>query len=157
MSMRSNCAESKIRPVWLGDPAGVWNDASVVKVNRNGQVLAYAFNCLDSDRDESATKDPDCDISQLVGNSFDVGYPLETAHYFPETGYTVANGFLPYWDQNGSFAVFSYPLTNDLQQDGTTMQSFERACFGWHPGTGSDRHDILLGHPGTDELATTSH
>lgn len=139
------------KPGWLGDPDGAWNDAGIVEVNRNGQVLAYAITYLGSDTDESEAYDHGYNVSQLVWNYFDAAYPLETSHFFPETGYTVANGFLRYWDQNGGLAAFGYPLTNEFQQDGTTMQYFERARFEWHPGAAPDDYDVLLGLLG-DEL-----
>src|SRR6185312_11019452 len=47
-----------------------------------------------------------------------------------------------------------YPLINEMQQDGTTVQYFERARFEWHPGAAPDNYDVLLGLLG-DELTVS--
>jgi len=138
------------KPGWLGDPDGAWNDAGIVTFQRNGQTLAYAITYLGSMTEESLAYDHGYDVSQLVWNYFDATYPLETSHFFPETGHSVANGFLRYWEQNGGLAVFGYPLTNEIQQHGTTMQYFERARFEWHPGAAPDNYDVLLGLLGNE-------
>jgi hypothetical protein len=101
--------------------------------------------------EESLAYDRGYDVSQLVWSYFDAAYPRATAIYFPETGHSVSNGFLRYWEQNGGLAIFGYPLTNEFQQNGTTMQFFERARFEWHPGAAPDNYDVLLGLLG-DEL-----
>lgn len=139
------------KPGWLGDPDGAWNDAGIVTFNRNGRTIAYAISYLGSMTEESLAYDHGYDVSQLVWNYFDAAYPLATSIFFPETGFAVSNGFLRYWEQNGGLAVFGYPLTNEFQQHGTTMQFFERARFEWHPGAAPDNYDVLLGLLG-DEL-----
>jgi hypothetical protein len=103
--------------------------------------------------DESLAYDHGYDVSQLVWNYFDAAYPLATSINFPETGHSVSNGFLRYWEQNGGLAVFGYPLTDEFQQHGTTMQYFERARFEWHPGAARDNFDVLLGLLGDEVTA----
>ncbi|MDW8059549.1 MAG: L,D-transpeptidase [Thermomicrobium sp.] len=53
--------------------------------------------------------------------------------YFPETGHTVSFGFLDFWLRNGDVPIFGYPLSEELSEDGVTVQYFERAVFEWHP------------------------
>ena len=93
-------------------------------------------------------------MSQAVWDFFDAAYPIETSHYFAETGFSVSNGFLNYWQQNGGLDVFGYPLTGEIDQDGTTVQYFERARFEWHPGAAPDNYDVILGLLG-DELTAS--
>lgn len=78
-----------------------------------------------------------------------------TSRYFPDTGQWAAHGFLHYWEQFGGVPVFGYPLTGEFQENGITVQYFERARFEWHPGSGTP-YDVLLGLLG-DEVATTYH
>ncbi|MDW7982487.1 MAG: L,D-transpeptidase [Thermomicrobium sp.] len=71
-----------------------------------------------------------------------VALPTETAGavaggpdrvYFPQTGHTLAYGFLDFWLRNGDVPLFGYPLTEELSENGVTVQYFERAVFEWHP------------------------
>ena len=70
---------------------------------------------------------------------------------FAETGHSIMHGFRAYWEQFGddavSIRIFGYPLTEELQEDGLTVQYFERAVFEWHPGTG-----VLLRRLGAEAL-----
>jgi hypothetical protein len=54
-----------------------------------------------------------------------------THRFFPETGYTVADAFLAFWEKNGGLPIFGYPLTaaqpiTDQTGPGI-VQTFERA------------------------------
>jgi hypothetical protein len=52
--------------------------------------------------------------------------------YFPETGHTLSYGFLNYWKSNGGLKVFGFPLSEEIAEDGLTVQYFERARFEYH-------------------------
>ena len=58
---------------------------------------------------------------------------------FPETGKTVCDPFLTYWDAHGGLAQQGLPLTDEFTEvspsDGKpyTVQYFERARFEKHP------------------------
>ncbi|HET9015272.1 MAG TPA: hypothetical protein VFN57_06730 [Thermomicrobiaceae bacterium] len=52
--------------------------------------------------------------------------------YFPQTGHAVGSDFLDEWLQGG-LPIFGYPLTDAFQQNGMTVQYFERAVFEYHP------------------------
>ncbi|HMQ35387.1 MAG TPA: GerMN domain-containing protein [Chloroflexaceae bacterium] len=70
---------------------------------------------------------------------------------FPETGYSVSGRFLEYWQQNGGLPVFGYPLTAERQEEGRTVQYFERARFELHPDN-QRPYDVLLGLLGVRAL-----
>jgi hypothetical protein len=71
--------------------------------------------------------------------------------FFPETGHAVGGRFLEFWQQNGGLAVFGYPLTDERQEGGRTVQWFERARFEWHPDN-QPPYDVLLGRVGVSVL-----
>ena len=52
--------------------------------------------------------------------------------YFPETGHTISNGFLSYWKTKGGLPAFGFPLSEEMGEDGLTVQYFERARFEYH-------------------------
>jgi methionine-rich copper-binding protein CopC len=58
---------------------------------------------------------------------------------FPETGKTVCDKFMDYWNNHGGLAQQGYPISGEMQEvsdtDGKTytVQYFERAVFEMHP------------------------
>ncbi len=49
--------------------------------------------------------------------------------YFQATGHTLAGKFEDFWKNNGGVAIFGYPISEVLDQNGTKVQYFERARF----------------------------
>lgn len=75
-------------------------------------------------------------LSAIVsGASSGLAYPMQGPQsvFFPQTGHTLSNGFLNYWQSNGGVATFGYPITQEISQNGLTVQYFERAVFEYHP------------------------
>lgn len=53
--------------------------------------------------------------------------PWNTSYrYFSETGHTVSNAFLRYYDNNGGLEIFGYPITEAYSEGGATVQWFQR-------------------------------
>jgi peptidoglycan/xylan/chitin deacetylase (PgdA/CDA1 family) len=73
-----------------------------------------------------------------------------TERYFPETDLWVRDNFLRYWQSFGGLKMFGYPLSAEFEQDGRTIQYFERARFELHPGSWAERYDVLLGRLGVE-------
>ncbi len=71
--------------------------------------------------------------------------------FFPETGHTVGGRFLEYWRQHGGLAVFGYPLTEQIQEGGRSVQYFERQRFELAPEN-RPPYDVLLGRMGDEIL-----
>ena len=74
------------------------------------------------------------------------GMPLRA--YFPETGHHLSGEFLHHWLNNGSFTIYGFPITEELREDGRTVQYFERARLElWpeHEGTEWVIQGTLLG------------
>jgi hypothetical protein len=77
------------------------------------------------------------------------------AEYFPQTGHSVSGRFLSFWEQNGGLPVFGYPLTDERNEDGRTVQYFERARFEYAPEH-APPYDVLLGRLGVQILQQRS-
>jgi hypothetical protein len=79
--------------------------------------------------------------------------------YFPETGHSLAYGFLEYWRANGGLARFGYPRTEEFTEtdpmvgQSYTVQYFERARFEYHPEFADTEFEVLIGHTGRWALA----
>ncbi|MEX2314950.1 MAG: glycosyl hydrolase family 18 protein [Thermomicrobiales bacterium] len=74
--------------------------------------------------------------------------------YFPETGHSLAYGFLEYWQENGGLARYGYPRTEEFTETDPmvgisyTVQYFERARFEYHPEFAGTEFEVLIGHTG---------
>ncbi|HET7037876.1 MAG TPA: DUF4232 domain-containing protein [Thermomicrobiaceae bacterium] len=53
--------------------------------------------------------------------------------YYPPTSHRLCFGFRAFWQQNGGLAIFGYPISEEFQEGGYTVQYFERARFEYHP------------------------
>ena len=73
--------------------------------------------------------------------------------YFPATQHNLCAGFLAYWNQFGGVNIFGMPVTEEFQENGVTVQYFERARFEWHPGAWPAHYDVLLGLLGDEVTA----
>ncbi len=79
------------------------------------------------------------------------GYqPGDPYYWFPETSHTLSNAFKKFWDERGGVQVFGYPISEEFEEGGFTVQYFERARFEWHPENAGNEYEILLGHLGKE-------
>ncbi len=76
-----------------------------------------------------------------------------TRLYFPETQHTLTGKFLDYWQQNGGLALFGYPISEPLIENGVTVQYFQRNRFELHPDQAGTPYEVQLGLLGRDLLA----
>jgi hypothetical protein len=53
--------------------------------------------------------------------------------YFAATGHSVQGDILRFWDAAGGLPIFGLPLSEELVEDGHTVQYFERARLEHHP------------------------
>jgi len=70
--------------------------------------------------------------------------------YHAPTGHNACGRFREVW-QAGGLMVYGYPLTEEIEEDGMTVQYFERARFEHHPGNPAP-YDVLLGLLGYEAL-----
>ncbi len=66
--------------------------------------------------------------------------------YFPETGHTVRDPFVSFFNRTGGLAQHGFPITDDFVDPATglLMQYFENSRFEWHPGN-PDPYKVQLG------------
>jgi SpoIID/LytB domain protein len=53
--------------------------------------------------------------------------------FFAETGHGLHYAFLKYWQDRGGLDVFGYPISEEMTENGFTVQYFQRARFEYHP------------------------
>lgn len=125
-------------PVPIGYPSGVF----LVRANVQALVLGAANLNGAASRGLLYTTH----YGGQTGQQQPPGGPLPANRvYFTQTGHYLADGFLAYWQHFGGLATFGYPISEEFQQNGITVQYFERARFEWHPGSNPARYDVELG------------
>ena len=77
--------------------------------------------------------------------------------YFTVTGHNLCGAFRTYWEQFGGEAVYGMPISEPFQENGITVQYFERQRFELHPGVWSAHYDVLLGRVGAEILAKNGY
>ncbi|PZS00981.1 MAG: hypothetical protein DLM69_05680, partial [Candidatus Chloroheliales bacterium] len=112
------------------------SDNAVARVWRNGKwAVSFIFIML------VTLNDPP--VASRAG---------EAARLYPETGHTLAEPFLSYYDAHGGLALFGYPLTEATQQNGYLTQYFERERFEYHPEL-PGAYRVSLGLLGREQTA----
>jgi len=87
---------------------------------------------------------------QTSGRNFPPGTPSNGGQYFAETGYTLDNRFLNYWQSKGGLALFGLPISEAFSENGQIIQYFERNRFELHPENTGTQYQVLLGLLGRD-------
>ena len=64
--------------------------------------------------------------------------------YFSETGHHVTGKFLTFFDQRGGVEIFGYPRTESFNEDGLTVQYFQRARFELHADKLGTPYEVQL-------------
>jgi SpoIID/LytB domain protein len=72
--------------------------------------------------------------------------------FFPETSHGLHYGFLNYWRNRGALDVFGYPISEELSENGFTVQYFQRARFEYHPEHAGTPYEVQLGLLGDQTL-----
>jgi hypothetical protein len=77
----------------------------------------------------------------VAGQAFASGASAPGVRFFPETGHTLREPFLTYWDQSDGLKLFGYPLSEEFETftaDGQrrVVQYFERAVFSYDAEAG---------------------
>lgn len=76
--------------------------------------------------------------------------------YFDKTGHYLSSGFLYYWRVNGGISQFGMPISEELSEDGRTVQYFEKARFEYHEEFRGTRYETSLGQLGREAIEADS-
>lgn len=148
-----------VNVMWTVDSLG-WNGLTAAQIN--ARVLAGATPGGNILLHVGAQSQDGPALPEMIRQLRESGYGFATVHelftgtagpptrFFPETGIEVQGNFLQYWNRFGGLPTFGYPITDELQEEGATVQYFERARFEWRPGSWPERNDILLGLLGVE-------
>src|SRR5438552_4285809 len=89
-----------------------------------------------------------------LGRNFPTVEPFQSTQdrvYFHQTGHSLNQAFLRYWQRQGGLAAFGYPISEELPEispaDGKvyTVHYLERARFEWHPTDAGTAAQVQLG------------
>ena len=69
--------------------------------------------------------------------------------YFEETGHNVGYAFRQFFEAHGGVDTFGYPRTEELTENGRTVQYFQRARFEYHPEQAGTEREVQLMPLGT--------
>ncbi|MBA2453251.1 MAG: peptidoglycan hydrolase [Chloroflexia bacterium] len=139
-----------------GDPHEVWFENSVSFEEKLQAAMDYDLAGFAAWR--LGHEDPD--NWRVVANLETPASPLSprsdtaTSRYFSETGHTLTDQFLRYWESNGGLSRFGYPRTEPFVEydpfvgQSYLVQYFERARFELHPEFAGTEYEVLLGHTG---------
>ena len=86
------------------------------------------------------------------GRTFPKATPVETTdsqRYFPETGQVVSGAFLRFFNSRGGLDIFGYPTSGVIQENGKTVQYFQRSRFEYNPQS-PEANQITLGLLGVE-------
>ncbi len=76
-------------------------------------------------------------------------FPPATAgpdgRWFAETGQNLSGRFLDYWQSKGGLAIFGFPISPVIEEEGRQVQYFERNRFEYHPENAATDYEVLLG------------
>ena len=70
--------------------------------------------------------------------------PSANVEYFPKTGHNVKGEFLAFFRENGGLAIFGFPVTEEFDLGGRTVQYFQRVRMELHPENDAEYH-VQLG------------
>ncbi|MGA7730051.1 MAG: S8 family serine peptidase [Chloroflexia bacterium] len=70
--------------------------------------------------------------------------------YFEATKHSLKGQFLKYWNENGGLAIFGYPISAEMVENGYLVQYFERNRFEYHLEFAGTRNEVLLGLLGSE-------
>lgn len=99
------------------------------------------------DLDAATSSYPLCPAPSAVGAVKDEAVTI----HFDETNHSIGGGFLRFWQKYGGIRIFGYPITDEFQENGKTVQYFERARFERNPNNGdADNWNVELGLLGSE-------
>src|SRR5205823_1207557 len=95
-------------------------------------------------------------VDSTSGRTFPAGQPVPgdpgRTTFFNETKHSLSGSFLAYWKARGGLAVFGYPISEPISENGYIVQYFERNRFELHPEFQGTPNEVLLGLLGVETV-----
>lgn len=73
------------------------------------------------------------EMLEIQGAPGGIDDPQNGSYYFKETRHTLWGEFRRFWEQRGGLPIFGYPLSETVDEQGRSVQYFERAKFVYFP------------------------
>ena len=73
----------------------------------------------------------------------------ETVRFYPATRHSVGGAFLKFYDRYGGINLFGYPVTDEVKENGRTVQYFERQRMEYHSEYAGTANEVQLSLLGT--------
>ena len=78
----------------------------------------------------------------------------ESVVFFPETGHSVRFGFLDFFRGTGGIELLGYPISEELQGDGITLQYFQRGGLKYNPADANPVQPLAMGEDAARRAAS---
>jgi subtilisin family serine protease len=95
-------------------------------------------------------------VDSTKGRTFPAGQPIAgdpgRTTFFKETQHSLSGPFLAYWKAKGGLAVFGYPISEPVSENGYVVQYFERNRFELHTEYAGTPNEVLLGLLGVETI-----
>ena len=65
--------------------------------------------------------------------------------FYPQTGHRLCSGFRSFWNREGGLPIFGYPISEEFNEGGYTVQYFERVRIEWHRDLTGTPFEVQLG------------
>jgi len=72
--------------------------------------------------------------------------------YYPETQHVIAGSFKQYWEQKGGVTQFGFPISEEVVENGKTVQYFQRARLEFNPSGIAPEDRVQIGLLGIEVL-----
>lgn len=79
-----------------------------------------------------------------------------STRYYPQTGYSISGPFLTFFDQFGGLKIFGYPISGVVQENGRSVQYFERQRFEYHSEYAGTDYEVELSRLGQDLMPSSA-
>ncbi len=135
---------SKFFPSWnkVNPPTLTNNGGQSLGMDRKGAYISFI-----------AEPNEDYTVNiPLISNAFQRAAQQNTPNslYFKETGHNLSGVFKKYWEEHGGLWLYGFPISEEFQEGGFTVQYFERNRFEYHPEAKGTPYEVLLGLLGSN-------
>ncbi|HSC39626.1 MAG TPA: hypothetical protein VLD19_17195, partial [Chitinophagaceae bacterium] len=108
-------------------------------IGSDANILVQNFNLTQQLANSLADKTG----KDAVGAFLPVAKPTDTnVRYFQDSRHTLAGAFKDYWEARGGLPIFGMPISEEFEENGLTVQYFERAVLEYHTEYASTRLEV---------------